>query len=299
MPRTIPTELVPIVEAAINSPVELYELYLDGGTRYFAVSDQDVIFGGIQYQALGISRDPITTSLSEQINGVTAGLTDVNGQLSQTLTAEDFRGRRCRVLKVFREALGNPANAIVLFDGRMDQPAISPSGVFSLRIVGYMDLLHRDYPARVFSTQCNYKLGDDWCTVDLTTPENKITGTAAAGSTAQLIVSVALTQPDNYWRVGRLKFTSGANRNISREVYQSVQATTALLLRVPFPAVPAIGDSFDLLRGCNKTRDDCVNKFDNWVNYGGFPYIPKPSVPLAGLGMGGGGGKGESKGGGK
>lgn len=297
--RTIPAGLVPVIEAAQNSPVELYELYLDVGTRYFASHDSDVVFAGIQYKALPIRRQPIETKMSLEIDGVSSGLTDVKQELSQLLTTVDFRGRRCRIIKVFLEALTNPANYIVIFDGRMDTPSISEDSTFGIRVLSYLDLLHRDFPARLFSTVCNYKLGNEWCTVDMTTAANKQTGTAASGSTTNKIVSSVLTQVDDYWKIGRVKFLSGANKGQAREIFTSKLTGTLVLVRMPFAFTPAIGDQVEFLRGCNKTEDDCVNKFDNWVNYGGFNSIPKPSIPLSGLSLGGsGGGKGGGKGGG-
>jgi hypothetical protein len=30
----------------------------------------------------------------------------------------------------------------------------------------------------------------------------------------------------------------------------------------------------NLYPGCNKSMDHCINRFDNILNYGGFPWIP-------------------------
>lgn len=35
-----------------------------------------------------------------------------------------------------------------------------------------------------------------------------------------------------------------------------------------------IGDTVDIIAGCARDIETCKNKFDNVVNYGGFPYIP-------------------------
>ena len=36
----------------------------------------------------------------------------------------------------------------------------------------------------------------------------------------------------------------------------------------------AVGDAFTAHAGCNRTLDECIAKFSNWLNFRGFPWIP-------------------------
>lgn len=38
-----------------------------------------------------------------------------------------------------------------------------------------------------------------------------------------------------------------------------------------------VGDTVTISRGCKHNTDDCLNTFDNIINYGGFKFIPKTS----------------------
>jgi len=56
--REIPTSLFSAVAAEENKPLELYEVYLDTRTLYFAQAEDTVALGTQTYTAIGISREP-------------------------------------------------------------------------------------------------------------------------------------------------------------------------------------------------------------------------------------------------
>jgi len=296
MPRDIPSGLVTIITSAENSPVEIYELFLDQGTQRFAVSPDNIIFDGDTYTALLVRRTPIKTHTTEQVDQLSVGLDDVSLTLGPILTAQDFRGRRCRLRKVFRESLADPTHFVTLFDGFMDQPSISDS-TFTIRIQSRLDLVNREYPGRVFATQCNYRHYDTACTVDPLTGGNTQTGlVVAAGSTKNRIIATAFTDVDDFWNIGRILFTSGLNINKGRQITDYDLAGTFIDIRIPFDNPIVVSDVFEVRRGCDRSVTDCVNKYNNFVNYGGFNHIPKPIIPLGPIPMGGGGKGGGIKG---
>lgn len=295
MPRTIPSLLTTVIESSQNKPVELIEVFLDSGTLRFAQHDADITYNGFTWTAMGWKRSPISTTVTEQVDLLTVGLDNVDKVLAVSIAAEEWRGKRARIVRVFREDL-TAGNEITIFDGLMDQPSIAEQ-TFSLRIRSRLDLVNKTYPARVYSTQCNYKHYDKWCTVNREAAANKVTGTCSAGCTTTKIISTAFTHANNYWKLGHIKFTSGGQNRIGRIVQSSDQTGTFIVLRIPLDAAPASGDSFEIIRGCDRTPNDCITKYSNYVNFGGFDHIPKPVIPLASFPTGG-GGKGGGKGGG-
>src|SRR3990167_577005 len=118
MPRSIPTTITSYVESITNRPVELVEVYLDTGTLYRAISDDDLSFEGQTYTALGLERSGVRTSSELETDELTLKLDNVDLGFSARVIAEDFVTRRARVRKMFRDA-PTSGNAIVLFDGRM------------------------------------------------------------------------------------------------------------------------------------------------------------------------------------
>jgi hypothetical protein len=51
-------------------------------------------------------------------------------------------------------------------------------------------------------------------------------------------------------------------------------------LIVPFPDPPAVADPFSAWPGCDRSGQTCDEKFDNYANFFGFEYIPKPETIL-------------------
>jgi uncharacterized phage protein (TIGR02218 family) len=82
---------------------------------------------------------------------------------------------------------------------------------------------------------------------------------------------------DDWWKNGFLRWTSGANDNLRCSVAKSFDSGR-IHLWIDTPFTIEIGDTFNIVAGCNRLFRTCVNKFNNAVNYRGFPTIPGPDV---------------------
>jgi len=71
---------------------------------------------------------------------------------------------------------------------------------------------------------------------------------------------------------GFLTFTSGSLAGGSFEIKAWDGAILEFFL--DFPSLPSAGDSFTIEPGCNRTIDNCQNKFSNIANFRGEPFIP-------------------------
>ena len=87
------------------------------------------------------------------------------------------------------------------------------------------------------------------------------------------------TYGDDYFNYGKLIFKSGSND----EIHMEVKAFTEDLvdtdnqyfkLFLPMPFDIQVGDDFQVFAGCDKRLTTCKNKFNNHINFQGFPYIP-------------------------
>lgn len=83
-----------------------------------------------------------------------------------------------------------------------------------------------------------------------------------------------LSQPDGKCTSGILTWTTGNNAGLSYEVKSHVvTGSTTITLFLPTMAAIAAGDTFSITAGCDKTLATCKAKFNNVVNFGGFPHI--------------------------
>ena len=68
------------------------------------------------------------------------------------------------------------------------------------------------------------------------------------------------------------------NVNIKKSVKR--QSNGEIELSTPLPHEPQEGDSFYIYAGCDKTMTMCKNKFKNFANFNGTPFIPKADSSL-------------------
>lgn len=274
MGRTIPSALVTELASEANASIELYELYLEAQTYYYANAEQDITFGSQTYTALGIKRGKVGTHMTSKVDEINVSFDNTDRAFSTLFLAGDFQGRQLIIKKVLRGYLSDGDYYITMFDGKVDGVNVS-SQLVSVRVVSWLDAVTKLYPGRSFQRQCNYRLGDIACTIYMTAEANKQTGIATNGSTSTTIQTTDLSESDDHWNNGYIKVTAGTNAGFSRPVYTfAAGATASIVLRLPFPEACDNTSQFEIYRGCAKTESDCNDKFDNIINYGGYPTIP-------------------------
>ena len=144
------------------------------------------------------------------------------------------------------------------------------NGTFTAEYRSLTDLLNQPV-GTVYGPLCPYTLGDANCTKSLAA--FTFTGTVAiVGSRAVFTVSVV--KPDEYFTLGKITFTSGANTGLSMEIKK--QVGTRIVLAQAMPYAIASGVSVTLIAGDDKKRATCRDKFANAVNFGGVPDLPGP-----------------------
>jgi uncharacterized phage protein (TIGR02218 family) len=81
---------------------------------------------------------------------------------------------------------------------------------------------------------------------------------------------------DGWFAAGKLTFTGGANAGEAMEVkrHHSDGESVSLALWQAFAEPIALGDTFVVTAGCDKRFDTCRARFDNALNFRGFPHIP-------------------------
>ena len=131
----------------------------------------------------------------------------------------------------------------------------------------------------VYGRECRHQLGDTQCGVSLgPITESGTVQIVAAQAKRKIFNASGLTTPTTgYFDYGKLTWTSGANNGLEVDVKAFTIGTNfELQLNLPFDIV--VNDTFDVIPGCNKTIDHCKDKFEqptgNFVNFGGFPFIP-------------------------
>ena len=73
---------------------------------------------------------------------------------------------------------------------------------------------------------------------------------------------------------GVIKFLSGPNVGFAVEVMSYDNATKTLKTVLPIPFKSQVGDLIQIQVGCDKRRRTCIEKFNNILEFRGFPDVP-------------------------
>ncbi len=80
------------------------------------------------------------------------------------------------------------------------------------------------------------------------------------------------TAPDDFYRRGKIKFTSGPNNGLEEQIL--VNVGNGLTLYLPPFYAPTVGTTLELTAGCDRKLLTCGGKFANAENHQGFNDIP-------------------------
>lgn len=146
-----------------------------------------------------------------------------------------------------------------------------------LSVTSALDLLKATVPKILYQESCNHKLWNTYCGLNKAT--YKQTGTAGTNSTKTKIIDAIfgyITNPSGYFVLGEIKMISGANNGVSRTVRFHNDGNVDVYQAFDFDI--AVGDSFEVYPGCDKSGTTCDIKFHNYISFLGFETIPRPEV---------------------
>jgi uncharacterized phage protein (TIGR02218 family) len=128
----------------------------------------------------------------------------------------------------------------------------------------------------VSSIQCRAALGDTQCGVDVPgsyTVVGTITKVPADANTIEFYDS-GRAETTDYFTGGKVTFTSGDNNTYSMEVKEYDPSTKKITLFLPMPYKLLAGVTYSMTYGCDKSKNTCINTFNNVVNFRGEPFVP-------------------------
>lgn len=246
----------------------------DGVVFGFTDHDQDLAFDAIAFKA----ESGMTARALQQTSGLSVDNSEAVGALSSAAISEaDLLAGRFDGAGV-RAWIVNWADAsqrTLIFRGSLGE-IVRSGGAFSAELRGLSDALNQQQ-GRAFQQGCSAVLGDASCAFDLRqpgffveAPVKEVFGRGAFG------FGDVGAFPDQWFERGRLTLLDGEARGLVAVVKSD--RTGGLGRRVELweqigPRVH-VGDIVRLETGCDKMPKTCRDKFDNFLNFRGFPHIP-------------------------
>jgi len=165
-----------------------------------------------------------------------------------------------------------------IFRGNVNKGIQYNRKIVKLSVTSILDILKREVPRIMYQEQCNHQLFNTYC--GLTKSSYKETGSVEANSTNIKIYNSSVFGSGNhslgYFELGELKMTSGNSNGISKPI--RTHNDGHIILYETFKLGISVGDTFEVYPGCDKSGTTCDNKFNNYANFLGFEYIPRPDV---------------------
>ena len=265
------------LSSGVTTVARCWEVRRKDDRRFgFTDHDLDLDFDGLTFRAdTGMSAAAL-----QQGTGLSVDNSEAIGALSDaSVTETDIAAGRFDGAAV-TAWLVNWADVTarkVLFRGSLGEITRSGGG-FSAELRGLTEMLNRPV-GRVFQKPCSAVLGDQACRVDLDAPGMVTEATVLEVSdVGRVTLAMSDTFEAGWFQRGRLDVLDGDGAGLWAVLKRDVlfdDGTRAVDLWEPLRVPLLAGNRVRLVVGCDKRFETCRAKFDNLLNYQGFPDIPQ------------------------
>jgi uncharacterized phage protein (TIGR02218 family) len=270
MPKTTTAALAQHLAGEVTTLATCWKITRrDGIVLGFTDHVRDLEVDGVTYLAAsGYTRTAIRGTADLAVDNL-----DVESVFSDDgITEEDLRAGKydfaeVRMFLVNYQDLGQ--GILKLRRGWLGEVTIR-DGIYVAELRGMTQKLQMTV-GEVYAPDCSADLGDARCGVDLAALEESATVDAVTGATA---FETSLVQATGWYDGGELTWTGGANAGQTVAVRSWDAGTNTISLFLPALYPMQAGGAFTIRPGCDKSFGTCQAKFDNAVNFRGFPHVP-------------------------
>jgi len=263
---------------------DLFTFSLASGDVFrWTSTDADIVYGGniwksdgptIQRSAWSLKN---TTEVSElSIKLFSSGSDFSMGNIKLMIMEGLFDGGHVLFERAIMPTFGDTSLGLIeMWGGRIGTIEVDALGAV-ITCSSSNILMQQNVPRNTYQAGCVHTLYDSGCTLSKAafTTIRVVTG----ANRLTLTYDEDPTVDPGIYSLGTVRLTSGPGAGQARSVAGSF-TPGVIIVSYPLYIVPEIGDTFDLVQGCNKTMTRCT-QFNNMPNFRGFPYIPPASFGL-------------------
>ena len=249
-----------------GTPVEFYEFRLGSAVWRYTSADQPITYDGWEYSSQSIERTKIEQG--NEINRVNIKITvPRNNTVANLFLAQPPGGIVSVTVRRYHRSDGDE-EVKTIFPGRII--GVSWSGSHAeMECESVWSSLKANGLRRHYNIGCPYTLYGTGCLVNQLTFMTQDNVTTISGSSID--VPAADAHDDGYYRGGAVLWYGPHGAANVRWILDHTDET--LELSAPIPGL-AVGSMVEIYPGCDHTTSTCINRFDNIINFGGFPYLP-------------------------
>jgi uncharacterized phage protein (TIGR02218 family) len=280
--REIPSALQAKLDSGVTTLCHCWKLTRrDGVVQGFTDHDGDLVIDGVTCRAgTGFTSSEAASRFDLSVDGA-----EIAGALSDdALLESDLAAGRYDAAAVETWLVDWSDVSLRVLTARSTLGEVRREGqAFSAELRGLADRLSQQ-SGRLFTARCGADLGDARCKFDLVSARLQGEGSVASIESTSTIVAVGLDAfTEGIFTGGKLTWTSGANDGLSVEIKEHRMALghARLSLWQAMSEAIANGDAFVVTAGCDKRFATCRVRFNNVVNFRGFPHIPGNDFVIA------------------
>ena len=249
----------------------------DAAVFGFTDNSRDITYGGLLYEAAtGHTPSGVKTTSDLSVDNLEVQSILSSGKITEAdLQAGLWDYATIEIMIVNYKALAD--GHMMLRKGWIGNVKTGRT-IFVAELRGMMQPLQQSI-GRIYTAACDANLGDARCGVTLAS--YTVTGSVTTATSGRVFTDTARTEADNYFAGGLITWTSGDNDTYRMEVKSSTSAGVVTLQQA-MPNATVIGDTYSLSAGCDKLLETCKTKYNNVINFRGFPHVPGQDKMIAG-----------------
>lgn len=268
-------DLLAHMAGGVTTLARAWEIRRRDGLRLgFTDHDGDLVMDGASFTA----STGLAAKALQHTTGLSVDNTEAVGALSDTaideadLVAGRFDGAE---VTIWLLNWADPAQNMVEFRGTFGE-VTRAGGAFKVDLRGLTEALNAPQ-GRVYQRGCNAVLGDAACRVDLGAGGHRAAMVVQEITTGgEIVLTGTAVQDDGWFQLGRFAASTGAAAGLVGMVKRDLRINGGrkVTLWQSFAVPLGVGDAITLEVGCDRAHTTCKAKFNNLLNFQGFPHIP-------------------------
>lgn len=148
---------------------------------------------------------------------------------------------------------------------------------YKIEMMALIDALNQSV-GRTYAAACDKVFGgQEFAGCKVALGPITVTGTLTHVTSNTILRDSVRTEVADYFAMGSILWTSGPNVGLKPQEIKRYELDGTIETYEPAYYAVTVGDTYEMVPGCRKRMEDCRDKWNNIINFGGFSFVPTSS----------------------